>query len=89
MIDDIGLREKVDSEASALSGGQKRRLSVGMALIGDPQIVFLGACTPVSAPLPSPGCAFSLVYARRGAQMNRRLAWTLLRAVRCGRYLRR
>jgi len=41
MIVDIGLQEKVNSFAGTLSGGQKRRLSAGIALIGGSKVVFL------------------------------------------------
>jgi ABC-2 type transport system ATP-binding protein len=37
----VGLTEKTDSLATYLSGGQRRRLDVALALIGDPDIVFL------------------------------------------------
>jgi ABC-2 type transport system ATP-binding protein len=37
----IGLGGKADERASRLSGGQQRRLDVGMALIGDPELLFL------------------------------------------------
>ncbi len=37
----VGLREKADERASRLSGGQQRRLDVGIALIGDPELLFL------------------------------------------------
>jgi ABC-2 type transport system ATP-binding protein len=37
----IGLEGKTDERASRLSGGQQRRLDVGMALIGDPELLFL------------------------------------------------
>ena len=37
----VGLFEKLTSAASILSGGQKRKLSVAMALIGNPQFVLL------------------------------------------------
>ena len=37
----VGLSEKADSFASQLSGGQRRRLDVALALVGDPEIVFL------------------------------------------------
>lgn len=41
MIDLIGLREAADRASGALSGGMKRKLSVGLALIGDSKIIFL------------------------------------------------
>jgi ABC-2 type transport system ATP-binding protein len=37
----VGLGEKVDVRAGKLSGGQLRRLDVGVALIGDPDLLFL------------------------------------------------
>ena len=37
----VGLDDKVDARAGGLSGGQQRRLDVGMALIGDPELLFL------------------------------------------------
>jgi len=37
----IGLEEKADERTSRLSGGQQRRLDVGMALVGDPELLFL------------------------------------------------
>jgi ABC-2 type transport system ATP-binding protein len=41
VIELVGLGEKADERASRLSGGQQRRLDVGMALIGDPELLFL------------------------------------------------
>ena len=37
----VGLAAKADSRTGALSGGQQRRLDVGLALIGDPELLFL------------------------------------------------
>jgi ABC-2 type transport system ATP-binding protein len=37
----VGLAEKSDTRAGRLSGGQKRRLDVALALIGDPDLIFL------------------------------------------------
>jgi len=37
----IGLEGKTDERTGRLSGGQQRRLDVGMALIGDPELLFL------------------------------------------------
>jgi ABC-2 type transport system ATP-binding protein len=41
VIDLVGLREKRDARVKTLSGGQKRRLDLGVALIGDPDLIFL------------------------------------------------
>jgi ABC-2 type transport system ATP-binding protein len=41
VIELIGLEEKRDSRARRLSGGQRRRLDLGLALIGDPELIFL------------------------------------------------
>jgi ABC-2 type transport system ATP-binding protein len=37
----VALGEQADERASALSGGQSRRLDVALALIGDPELIFL------------------------------------------------
>jgi ABC-2 type transport system ATP-binding protein len=37
----VGLKDKADARVKTLSGGQKRRLDLGIALVGDPDLVFL------------------------------------------------
>jgi ABC-2 type transport system ATP-binding protein len=41
VVELVGLGAKADARASSLSGGQQRRLDVGLALIGDPELLFL------------------------------------------------
>ena len=41
VIELVGLAEKRDARVRTLSGGQQRRLDLGLGLIGDPEILFL------------------------------------------------
>jgi ABC-2 type transport system ATP-binding protein len=41
VIELIGLREKADERIKKLSGGQQRRLDVGLGIIGNPDLLFL------------------------------------------------
>ena len=41
VIDEVGLREKIDAKARELSGGQRRRLDVALGIIGSPELLFL------------------------------------------------
>ena len=37
----VGLEDKTDARANELSGGQRRRLDLALALVGDPELIFL------------------------------------------------
>jgi ABC-2 type transport system ATP-binding protein len=41
VISIVGLEESAEQRASKLSGGQQRRLDLALALVGDPELVFL------------------------------------------------
>jgi len=41
VIELVGLSDKAGARVKTLSGGQKRRLDLGVALVGDPELVFL------------------------------------------------
>lgn len=47
----VQLEASAGARANTLSGGMQRRLSVAVSLVGDPQIVLLGARLPLW-PLP-------------------------------------
>jgi ABC-2 type transport system ATP-binding protein len=41
VVESVGLQEKRDSRVTQLSGGQRRRLDVGLGIIGRPELLFL------------------------------------------------
>ena len=41
VVELVGLQEKRNERVRRLSGGQRRRLDLGLALIGDPELIFL------------------------------------------------
>jgi ABC-2 type transport system ATP-binding protein len=41
VIEIVGLEQKADARVRTLSGGQKRRLDLGLALVGEPELIFL------------------------------------------------
>ena len=51
-IEHVGLSAKRKARAGSLSGGQQRRLDVALALIGDPDLIFLDEPPPASTQPP-------------------------------------
>jgi len=45
-VQEVGLRSAMNRVTSSYSGGMKRRLSVALALVGNPKIVFLDEPVP-------------------------------------------
>lgn len=41
VLEMVGLRDQAKKQCSALSGGQQRRLDVGVGVVGDPELIFL------------------------------------------------
>ena len=41
VIELVGLGEKADARVKTLSGGQQRRLDVGLGIVGNPELLFL------------------------------------------------
>lgn len=41
VIELVGLSEKADSKVKRLSGGQQRRLDIGLGIVGNPELLFL------------------------------------------------
>jgi ABC-2 type transport system ATP-binding protein len=61
----VGLGDKASARVKTLSGGQKRRLDLGVALVGDPDLVFLDEPTTGFDPAAR-RAAWELVRSLRG-----------------------
>ena len=65
-LEQVELTEVADVEAQAYSGGMKRRLSLAVALIGDPKIVFLDEPTTGMDPVTRRAVWNMILKAKRG-----------------------
>jgi ABC-2 type transport system ATP-binding protein len=61
----VGLEDKASTRSNALSGGQRRRLDLALALVGDPELVFLDEPTTGFDPAAR-RAAWGIVRALRG-----------------------
>jgi ABC-2 type transport system ATP-binding protein len=61
----VGLGEKADDRSRLLSGGQRRRLDLALALVGDPELVFLDEPTTGFDPAAR-RTAWSVIEALKG-----------------------
>jgi ABC-2 type transport system ATP-binding protein len=62
----VGLAEQCDTRAGRLSGGQQRRLDMGIALVGDPELLFLDEPTTGFDPAARRG-AWQIIASLRDA----------------------
>lgn len=68
MVKEVGLAEKMNARAESLSGGQKRKLSLAIALVGDSQVVFLDEPTSGMDP-HSRRCTWDVIRRHRAGRV--------------------
>ena len=56
LLERLGMADKRNTPFAKLSGGQKQRLFIALALVNDPELVFLDELTPGSIPRPAGPC---------------------------------
>ncbi|EFA79500.1 ABC transporter A family protein [Heterostelium album PN500] len=66
MAQEIGLAEKINAQAGTLSGGQKRKLCLGIAFIGRSEVIFLDEVTTGMDPLSRRGVWDFLLKYKQG-----------------------
>jgi ABC-2 type transport system ATP-binding protein len=65
LIDLVGLREKANAQTQSLSGGQKQRLTMALALVNDPDVLFLDEPTAAMDPAARRG-VWEIIKSLRG-----------------------
>lgn len=83
LIDRLSLTEYADRPCGTYSGGNKRKLSVAIALIGNPPVVFLSVLSfrrqACHAHACRCGCSRAVLYQRLRMSRSRLLALSLTR----------
>ena len=79
------LSDRASSRVRTLSGGQRRRLALAQAFIGDPPLLILDEPTTGSTPSSAPGCGASC---RSRGRPGARCCWPPTRSRRTSRALR-
>lgn len=69
MLAELHLTDKADTISKTLSGGQKRKLSVGIAVIGNPKIIILDEPTAGVDP-PARRHLWTLLQKRKKGKVN-------------------
>jgi ABC-type multidrug transport system ATPase subunit len=95
MLAEVGLAEKANSRSSTLSGGQKRKLSLGIALIGDSKVVILDGTGLLSSlavanasSQPLTAAALMLIEPTSGMDpYSRRSTWNIIQRNKKGRII--
>ena len=84
MMNHLGFPEKARSAAGTLSGGQKRRLCVGISMVGGNSVVYLDE--PTVRVSPHTACVMSHLQTCHISSHEplRRRDWTLCLAASCG-----
>jgi ATP-binding cassette subfamily A (ABC1) protein 3 len=95
MLGEVGLMEKVNSTSATLSGGQKRKLSLGIALVGGSKVVILDGkflLVGLSSSLNNYDSCFpflsSLIEPTSGMDpFSRRSTWNIIQRNKKGRVI--
>ncbi len=76
VIELVGLEEKSKARVKNLSGGQQRRLDLGLALVGNPELIFLDEPTTIPPPAARRGTWSAVCAPRAGPWCSPPTTWT-------------